>query len=111
MDIIRNRTHHHAPLVAATVVALAGVADAVTTWIGLHDGAHEANAAAASTFSTIGLVPALTLRVVIPAVLAFVLLRWTRRVDAVIYGAAMGSVVFVACAWSLVALSNHCHWV
>jgi len=89
----------------AVVVLFAGVADAVTTVIGLHRGAHEANPTAAWLFAHLGIEPALLLRVALPVVAARWFLRWARR-DRVIYLSGVVGIIVVVALWCAVAMSN-----
>jgi hypothetical protein len=89
----------------ATVILLAGLADAVSTAVGLHHGAREMNVVAVMLFHRFGVVPVLLLRVLPPAFGAFLLVRWARR-DRVILGAAVTALTLVALGWMVVAASN-----
>jgi hypothetical protein len=56
-------------------------------------------------FSNLGVVPAILLRVVLPALGVCHLLRWARR-DRVVYLARIVSIVFVVALWCAAATSN-----
>jgi hypothetical protein len=92
-------------LALVAVVLLAGLADAVSTAVGLHHGARELNSGAIALMQHIGLIPVLALRVVPPAAGAFLLLRWASR-DRVIFNAAVSALIVVVLGWTAIAASN-----
>lgn len=95
----------HGEFLITVGVLGAGIADATTTLVGLARGEHELNPSAAWLFSHLGVVPALMLRVALPALGVLHLLRWARR-DRVIYVAGIVSIAVVVAVWCAAATSN-----
>ena len=87
------------------IVLVSGLADAISTAVGLHHGARELNAGAMAVADWIGFVPMLVLRVLPPAIGASVLVRWASR-DRVLLGAAVSALALVVVGWTVVAANN-----
>lgn len=106
-----------APRTAWLVVLAVGIAatlDAISTYAGLHRGLSEQNGLAADLFNTVGLIPILVLRVLIPAAIVFFALRLTgglRGKDRMLHSVTCGAFLFVAVAWTMLAASNTFGWL
>lgn len=92
-------------LVTAIAVIAAGMADAWTTHAGLERGATEANPVGARAFDALGVLPVLALRVVLPAVAAWAIVRAARR-DPILHRVAVVAVLVMAAGWTGLAVRN-----